>query len=80
MQIYDGQFYELVEMEHALVIKPRDMTLREPHEKLVLCDAETLAEYLVRYLLARQSGKTLQEAHDQSLQGAILAEGGSANG
>jgi len=77
MKINGLALYKVVEITNAIVIVNAldRMTDRPDAVELVIADARTCAEYLVRYLHARSegaAGKDMVAAHRQALEGAIV--------
>ena len=74
MKITEGMSYMLTEIGSGFVIHPQSVNLKgDPSaEALVLADRENLIEYLNHYLMAREAGKPLKEAHDLALQAARI--------
>ena len=74
--------YKVVEFAKGVMILNALDKLDRPHVELVIADARTCGEYLVRYLHARAdgaAGKTMAEAHRQALQGAIVVKSWQPN-
>jgi hypothetical protein len=67
--------YKVVEFEQGILLLNALDKMDRKHVELVVADARTCGEYLVRYLHARAdgaAGKSMVEAHRQALQGAIV--------
>lgn len=69
--------YKIVEFQNGILVLNALDKLDRPHTELVVADARTCGEYLLRYLHARAdgaAGKTMEEAHRQALVGAIVVK------
>lgn len=78
MNMTKGQAYVLVEVGSGmLIMQPsQQMPLNVKTEKLVQADAHDLVSYLIRYLLARESGLNLVDAHKAALADAVVIRPG----
>jgi hypothetical protein len=69
--------YKVIEFGGGILILNALDKLDRPHTELVIADIRTCGEYLLRYLHARgdgAAGKSMEEAHRQALQGAIVVK------
>lgn len=72
-----GKMYKVIEIRGGLaIIDINDNVKGQNACPLMAADGETICEYLLRYIHAREDGKTLKEAHDQALRGAQIKEVG----
>lgn len=70
-----GKMYKVVELRGGLVIIDINDNVKGQNAcPLMAADDATICEYLLRYIHAREAGKTLKEAHDQALKGAQIKE------
>lgn len=78
MFINDAALFKVVEFDQGiLILNALDAMPGRKHVDLVVADAKTCGEYLLRYLHARAqgaAGKTPAEAHKQALEGAIVVK------
>ena len=68
MKITKDQGYKLVEADGHLSIIPSDFNLSGENQPLVIADKEKLCDYLMAYLVNREQGKSLKEAHHYAMQ------------
>ena len=70
--------YKVIETANGLaLINALDKSNRPDVVELVVADARTCAEYMLRYIHARAdgaAGKTMAEAHRQALEGAVVVK------
>lgn len=69
--------YQVVEFDGGIaIIAQRDKLQRPDAVPLCIADGATIAEYLARYIHARESGKSIIDAHKSSLHGAKILQNG----
>lgn len=81
MQYAKGKMYKLVEWRNGLILlNPMDNLNRSMGKSEPLCQADSTAmtEYFTQYIHARESGKSLIEAHDIALRCARIPKIGKA--
>lgn len=69
--------YKVVEFRGGIVIIAQHDQLQQAEAvPLIVGHSDDVAEYLVRYMHARENGKEIVEAHRISLKGAKIVEAG----
>ena len=77
MDITVGQHYQIVEFDKGVILIGSNDKLQRPDAwPLIIGNGETCAEYLLRYLRAREKGKSIPLAHQQSMAGAQVVAAG----
>lgn len=65
--------YKVVEFDSGIVIIAQQDNLQRPGATpLIVGNGDTVAEYLARYMHARESGKDIVTAHSIALAGAKI--------
>jgi hypothetical protein len=77
MNITLGQSYKVVEFDKGVILLDSKDDLKRPDTwPLIIGNGETCAEYLLRYLRARENGKSIPLAHQQAIVGAQVVAAG----
>ena len=80
MQIIDGAYFKVIEFDKGIVIvNALDGVNRTEARELIVANARSIGEYLLRYLHARANGKTQSEAHQQAIKDAVVVDRAQRN-
>ena len=75
MHINSIALYKVIETNNGIaLINAIDRSGRPETVELVVADATTCGNYLLRYLYARSAGRTMAEAHKQALADAHVVK------
>ena len=77
MKINILTMYKVIEADHVIAIMAHNDQLKAlVHVELMAGPLGAVAEYLTRYMAARATGLTIDQAHKEALHGAIIVDDG----